>query len=107
MQVNATLGGGMPQLQQHIDEAAVRLGPGIDFKLAANPGARNQQAHDESGFNTLSVKMCKVGMWGGGGCGACPLLAWHSQCLPGTLLASRCMPITAGTGKCPVHARCA
>jgi predicted sulfurtransferase len=60
--VNATLGGNVGTLQEHI--AAVKAHPilqgdDIDFKLSVSQGALNQEASAESGFRTLAVNAVK------------------------------------------------
>ena len=58
----------MEALHAHI--AAVRLHPllagrDIDFKLAAGGGVMAAETVHETGFDTLSVRKCKVCGWGG------------------------------------------
>ncbi|KAK9828526.1 hypothetical protein WJX72_000594 [[Myrmecia] bisecta] len=60
--INVTLGGTMDHLNQHI--AAVRAHPllgskATDFKLAPSAGPLSSQALRESGFDSLSVTLCK------------------------------------------------
>lgn len=60
--INVTVGGSMPALRSHIAaiEAHPALGGGIDFKLAPLPGDCSEAAVLESGFDQLTVSLCKV-----------------------------------------------
>jgi predicted sulfurtransferase len=60
--VNATLGGNIDTLQEHIDAVkahSVLQGADIDFKLSVSQGALNKEAAEESGFGTLAVNAVK------------------------------------------------
>ena len=56
------IGGALASLEEHIALATAHplLGAGIDYKLAPSQGPTTPQAAQESGFNALSVTLCKV-----------------------------------------------
>ncbi|EFN56380.1 hypothetical protein CHLNCDRAFT_57621 [Chlorella variabilis] len=60
--LNATLGGSLAALRQHAEAVEARFGAGgapIDFKLAESSGRRSAATMRQSGFDRLSVQMCK------------------------------------------------
>lgn len=58
------VGGTLAALHEHIAAARAHesLGAAVDYKLAPSAGPRSAQAAAESGFNTLYVALCKVGL---------------------------------------------
>lgn len=59
------VGGTLASLKEHMALATAHplLGERIDYKLAPSQGPRTPQAAQESGFNALSVALCKVFHW--------------------------------------------
>ncbi|KAK9843948.1 hypothetical protein WJX81_000209 [Elliptochloris bilobata] len=59
--VNVTVGGTLADLEHHVAVARAHqwLGEDVDYKLAISQGPCSPQAASESGFNTLSIALCK------------------------------------------------